>query len=282
MVSAGICGSDIHLLQWNLTATMGHEVAGTLDDGTPVAIEPIISCGACAACISGNYNLCQLGASMVLGIGRDGAMADECLVPPSAIVPIPTGVAARDACLVEPLAVAVHGVRRGRVAPTDRVAVVGGGTLGQMASVAAQASGAGVDLEARHDRQREVAAQLGAGTVSDQYDVVIEAAGSESALARCAELCRPGGRIVLMGSYWETVALPGLQICMSEIDLIPASMYSREGSVRDIETAAAILGGRPDVPGHVITHRFPLDAVGEAFAVAGDRAAGAIKVVLEP
>ena len=282
VVSAGICGSDLHLLQWNLTATMGHEVAGTLADGTPVAIEPIVPCGACAACESGSYNRCQLGASMVMGIGRDGAMADECRVPPSSIVAIPHGVSARDACLVEPLAVAVHGVRRGRVGPTDRVAIIGGGTLGQMALVAVKASGASADLEARHDRQTDVANQLGAGDVSELYDVVIEAAGSESALARCAELCRPGGRIVLMGSYWETVALPGLQICMNEIDLIPASMYSRQGSVRDIETAATTLASRPELPGLIITHRFPLDAAGEAFAVAGDRAAGAIKVVLEP
>jgi threonine dehydrogenase-like Zn-dependent dehydrogenase len=59
-------------------------------------------------------------------------------------------------------------------------------------------------------------------------------------------------------------------------------MYSRAGAARDIDVAAALLAHRPEVAGIVITHRFPLDAAAEAFATAQDRAAGAIKVVLEP
>jgi threonine dehydrogenase-like Zn-dependent dehydrogenase len=219
---------------------------------------------------------------MLIGTGRDGGMADECLVPASAIVPLAGGVPVGDACLVEPLAVAVHGIRRGRVGPGDRVAVVGGGSIGQLSLVAAQAVGATVDLEARHDHQRAVAQELGAGDVTDRYDVVVESAGTESALLRSVELCRPGGRVVLLGTYWDTAALPGLQIGMTEIDLVPASMYARAGSVRDVDVAARLLADRPELGRLVITHRFPLDAVREAFAAGRDRSSGAIKVVLEP
>ena len=218
-----------------------------------------------------------------MGVGRDGGMAEECVVPATAIVPLPSGVPPTDGCLVEPIAVAVHGLRRARLGPGERVAVVGGGSIGQTALVAAQAVvGPDVDLEARHDRQRDAAARLGAGAVTGTYDVVVEAAGTDSALARAVELCRPGGRVVLLGTYWDAgVTLPS-PVGLNEIDLVPAMMYSRAGASRDIDVAAAVLAARPEVAGIVITHRFPLDAAAEAFATAQDREAGAIKVVLEP
>jgi threonine dehydrogenase-like Zn-dependent dehydrogenase len=282
IASAGICGSDLHLEAWNMPATLGHEMAGYLPDGTAVAVEPIAPCGSCTECLSGAYNLCALGTSTLIGVGRDGGMADECVVPPSAIVPLASGVPVGDACLVEPLAVAVHGVRRAFIVAGERVAVVAGGSIGQAAIVAAQAVGASVDMEARHEHQRAVAEQLGAGEVTGRYDVVIESAGTESALARSLELCRPGGRVVLLGTYWDAVTMPGVQISMFEITLIPASMYGRSGSARDVDVAAGILAERPELGRLLITHRFPLDAVREAFAAARDRSSGAIKVVLEP
>ncbi len=282
VASVGICGSDLHLVTWNLPVTLGHEMAGFLPDGTAVAVEPMAPCGSCPECQSGAYNLCHLGPSMLIGTGRDGGMADECLVPPSAIVPLAGGVPVGDACLVEPLAVAVHGIRRGQVAPGDRVAVVGGGSIGQLSVAAAQAVGASVDLEARHDHQRAVADDLGAGAVTDRYDVVVESAGTESALLRSVELCRPGGRVVLLGTYWDAAMLPGLQIGMTEVSLIPASMYARAGAARDVDVAAQLLADRSELARLIITHRFPLDGVTEAFAAARDRSSGAIKVVLEP
>lgn len=283
VASAGICGSDLHLLGMGLPLTFGHELAGHLADGTPVAVEPLAPCGTCPGCLDGNPARCVLGPAIVLGVGLDGGMADQCLVPGRSLARLPAGVDARDASLVEPLAVAVHGIRRGAIRATDRVAVIGGGTIGQMALVAAQATGAAVDLEARHDRQRQAAERLGGGAVTGSYDVVVEAAGSASALARAVDLARPGGTVVLLGSYWDgEVVMPGLAVTMKEITLVPAVMYGREGPSRDIDVAATMLAARPELPDAVITHRFPLDAAAEAFAVAQDRSAGAIKVILEP
>lgn len=284
VASAGICGSDLHLLSFDMPTILGHEIAGVLDDGTLVAVEPIAPCRQCGPCRNGEYNLCTVGPDMIMGIGQNGGMADECLVPASSIIPVPSGLAIKDACLVEPLAVAVHGVRRAGVLPHERVAVVGGGSIGQTAVVAAQATGATVALEARHEAQRQAADRLGATTMGHgDYDIVIEAAGTASALARSVDLCRPGGRVVLLGSYWDgTVDIPASVVSMKEINLIPSSMYGRVGPSRDFEVAGALLASRPEVPETIITHRFPLDAATEAFAIAQDRHAGAIKVVLEP
>ncbi len=285
MASAGVCGSDLHMLELGMlnAFTIGHEFAGRLEDGSPVAIEPIRGCGACEICRAGDYNRCPATLGDIAGISRDGGMADEVLMWPEALVRLPAGVDARDACLVEPLAIAVHGFRRAGLRGDMRVAVIGGGAVGQTALAVARLAGCEVAVSARHDGQREAAERLGAVPLTDQpYDVVVEAAGTASALADAAKRCKPGGKIVVLGTYWDPVEMPGFELSMKEITVVPSSMYGRCGPARDMDVAAAALAHIPELPDAVITHRFPLDAPAEAFATAADRASGAIKVVLEP
>jgi len=283
--SAGICGSDLHLVQSGaaLPHTLGHEMAGVAEGGRAVAIEPLLPCGACAACRAGDYNLCERGPRNVIGVAHDGGMADEIVVPERCLVPLPAAVTPADACLVEPLAVAIHGLRRAGLRGDDRVAVVGGGTIGLCAVAALDAAGAEAALAARHDAQRAAGERLGAREISGHYDLVVDAAGTRAALEQAVSLCRPGGTLVLLASYWDNrIELPGFALCMKEIRVQPASMYAREGAARDVDVAAAALAAKPDIARAIITHRFPLDAAVEAFRTAADRAAGAIKVVLEP
>ena len=219
---------------------------------------------------------------MVFGIGRDGGMAEEVLVPERALVPLPSSVPASDACLVEPLAVAIHGLRLAGVRANMRVAVVGGGTIGLCAVAAVAALGAEVALVARHDSQREAGARLGATQPHSEYDLVIDAAGTRSALSEAVGLSKPGGALLLLATYWDGFEVPAFDLCLREIRIIPASMYGRGDEGRDIDASALLLGTRPDIAKTLITHRFPLDAVAEAFATATDRSSGSIKVVLEP
>ena len=293
IVSAGVCGSDLHLVQsdFDLPFTLGHELAGELDDGRPVAIEPLSPCGDCEFCLRGDYNLCRLGPSMIYGTGRDGGMAEQVRVPERALVPLPPGVAARDACLVEPLAVAEHGLRLAGVRAGSEVAVVGGGSIGLCAVAAIAGRGAQVSLLARHEQQREVGARLGARVVDaanageSAYDVVIDAAGTASALEEAVTLCRPGGILLLLATYWEGFQLtgpPGFQLCLKEVRVIPSSLYGASGGTRDIDRAALLLQRDPEIARALITHRYPLDAAREAFETAAQRSSGSIKVVLEP
>ena len=282
VVSAGICGSDLHLIDDLEGVTLGHEIAGVTDDGTPVAVEPYSPCRDCSPCRRGDYNLCERGAGMIHGVVREGGMADEMLIPADSLVPLPAGVDPKVACLVEPIAVAVHGLRRARLRGDERVAVVGGGNIGLCAVAAVRASGAEVALVARHDAQCEAGERLGAVSAEGEYDLVIEAAGSESALADAVNLAKPGGRVGIVGTYWKQVEMPGVLMSMKEVDLIPSNGYAREGAMRDFEVAASVLAGNPELPRALITHRYPLEAAPEAFEAAADRRAGAIKVVLEP
>ena len=236
--AAGICGSDLHLLAVDglvpPTRTLGHEIAGVTDDGTPVAIEPLAPCDECPPCRRGDYHLCVLSGGMLFGVGLDGGMADQIVVPERTIVPLPAGVDVSDASLVEPLAVLMHSVRQVDIRPTDRVAVIGGGTIGLCAVAAVRARGARCDLVARHEAQRAAGARLGAteidaaaSGVDGDYDVVIEAAGTDSALADAVELARPGGRIVIPGIYWGPVTIPGMAMCLKEVSLCPTTLYGR-------------------------------------------------------
>jgi len=280
--SAGICGSDLHLLEMKLPLPYiaGHEIAGVLDDGTPVAVEPIIPCGQCAYCKDGNYNLCRF--LITLGIGRNGGMADEVIVPERSLVYLPSNIDVKDACLIEPLAVAVHGLRKASVNGKGRVAVIGGGTIGLSVIAVAVSSYDEVGLSARYDHQIEAGSLLGARELDGLYDLVVECSGTESAVNRAVELCRPNGKILLLGTYWEGISFPQLSAMLKEITLVNSYTYAAVGSERDFDIAAAILGRNPRIASALITHRSPLAEVKQAFMVARDRKAGAIKVILEP
>jgi 2-desacetyl-2-hydroxyethyl bacteriochlorophyllide A dehydrogenase len=261
--------------------TLGHEMAGELADGRAVAVEPLAICGECDCCLRGDYNLCRGGPGHLMGVGLDGGMSESIVVPERCLVALAPSISARDACLVEPMAVAVHGIRLAGIGPGDEVAVIGGGTIGLCALVAARDIGAKASLYARHDAQREAGARLGAAEARGEYDVVIESAGTDSALQSAVEMARPGGQLLLLAMYWDGMAMPGIPLCLKELRVVPSSMYAHDGDRRDFERAAALLARNPELPEILITHRFPLDEAPLAFATARDRAQGAIKVVLE-
>lgn len=280
--SASLCGSDLHLVGFGpLPVVLGHEFAGVLPDGTPVAVDPTNPCGTCAQCVGGQRHLCRFGA--ILGVTRDGGMAERVRVRRNALVPLPPGLPPEHACLVEPMAVSVHGLYLAGITGGERVAVIGGGSIGLAAVAALADNGASVDLEARHPTQRDAGERLGAvGPAAGEYDVIFEAAGTQSALDRAIELVRPGGVVMFLSTFWEGVAISGFAAAMKEATLRWSFTQSHHSGGRDVDTAAALLARRPEIARTLITHRFPLADAPEAFRVAADRAHGAIKVVLDP
>jgi threonine dehydrogenase-like Zn-dependent dehydrogenase len=147
----------------------------------------------------------------------------------------------------------------------------------------AVAAGGEVGLDARHDAQRAAGERLGAaGPPDGLYDVVFEAAGTQSAVDRAIALVRPAGRVIFLSTLWDPVTIPGIEAMMKEATLTWAYTYARHGGGRDLDTAAALLARRPEIADTLITHRMPLADAPDAFRVAADRAHGSIKVVLEP
>jgi threonine dehydrogenase-like Zn-dependent dehydrogenase len=280
---AGICGSDLHMLTWGpMPVTLGHEIGGHLEDGTPVAIWPLTPCGTCDRCVAGEVSQCRSATSTLYGLGRDGGMADELAVEESCLVPLSGRLDVADAALVEPIACSVHALRRARLRGDERVAVVGGGAIGLGAAAVARWMGCTVDVAARHQAQQEAAERIGArAETNGEYDVVIDAAGTGSAVAACFKLLRPGGTVALVASYWEPVRFPQF-FTMKEPVVVGSNMHGHDETGRDMDAAARLLGDMPEVAPALLTHRFPLERAPDAFTVAADRAGGAIKVLLEP
>ena len=286
IASATICGSDLHLVQLGpRPVTFGHELVGELD-GALVTICPVEYCGTCPSCVNGVSALCLVGSNQVIGIHRDGGMADAVVVPKQCVVPLNGLADPVSGYLVEPVAVAVHGwntVERFTPLPAGaRVAVVGGGPVGLVAGAVARLRGCEVDIVVRHDAQRRAALQLGLGVeTSGKYDVAVDAGGTESAVALAVKLCRPGGTLLISGTYWGDVTMPGMALQLKELRILPAIYYGHHRGERELDAAVGVLAQLPSLGEALITHRFPLDRAVEAFRAAGDRAAGAIKVLLE-
>jgi 2-desacetyl-2-hydroxyethyl bacteriochlorophyllide A dehydrogenase len=280
--SVGICGSDLWLLdQGPSPYVLGHEVAGQAADGTLFAVYPFRDCGECDQCRGKNLHRCRRLFETGFGLGgSDGGMRDELCVPPDMRIALPPRVRPADGCLVEPLAVAVHALRRSGCASGQTVAVVGGGSLGLLIAAVAVRSSCEVTVVARHGHQLAAAEKLGANTaVRAEHDHVIDAAGSPSSVTDCEALCRPGGTITLVGIHDPVgVTAPALQLVLKEITVATAVGYTRG----DFVAAADILAASPEIAAAVVTHRLPLSEAAEAFDIARSRAAGAIKIVIEP
>ncbi len=284
MKSTSICGSDLSYIRFGSRAILGHELAGTRADGTPVAVEAIYGCQECDQCARGAYNLCPTHGQRALGISADGGMSEEFRVPTSRLVALPTGLDLTDASIVEPASVSWHALGLADTGAGERVAVVGAGALGLLAVAGARRRGCeGVALEARHPHQKEAGERLGANIgTRGVYDVVVEAAGTAESLARCGEIVAPGGTIVVLGVHFGPVQLDWMPLFHREARVIPSLGYCAHGDVREMDEAAAMLAEDPEIARTVITHRFPIEESVEAFRVAADKTSNAIRVVIEP
>lgn len=281
VAATGICASDLNYLRYGSTQIAGHEFAGTLEDGTAVAVEAIFGCGECEPCLAGGFNRCERGVQG-LGMTDPGGMCEWYRAPERALVPLPAGLDVVDAALVEPASVARHACHLGQAGAQERVAVVGAGAIGVLAAASLQSMGVPeVALLARHPHQHEARERLEVGVPSGHFDVVIETAGSESGIHRAVELARPGGTVVHLGVY-DDIDWPMQQCFMKEVALRPSLGYCGHDGRREFTESATMLSERPELADMLITHRFPIEDAAEAFRTAQDRSRGVFRVVVEP
>ena len=281
VASVGICGSDLHLVG-RTGVTLGHEIGGWLD-GRPVTVCPISYCGTCPNCQSGHTAVCQKGAANVVGIHRDGGMADRVLVDRASVVELPDSIDAELACLVEPVAVGVHALNAVDIDSSTRIAIIGGGTVGLVLAALALQRGCTVDLSARHAHQQAAATALGAGTEpKGRYDITIDAAGTETAMKEAVQRCRTGGTLLIAGTYWNDVMWPGMTAQLKELKILPVVYYGHHNGERELDTAARLLAELPNLSPTLVTHRMSLNDAAEGFAVSANRSTGSVKVLLLP
>jgi L-iditol 2-dehydrogenase len=277
---------------------MGHELLGVVEAvgadvrrvrrGDRVALEPNYSCGHCPLCREGNRNLC-LGR-VAIGIDADGGFAELVKAPERCCWPVPAGTSDEDLLLTEPLAVVTRAVGRGAPRSGESAAVVGGGTLGLLAVQVLRARGARVMVVSRSTRRFPLALALGAehthaladGALPDAaqrfagregVDLVVETAGAALAVSHALELVRPGGRIVLTGLPHEPTPVAFFGVVRREITIMGSMIYQDEFAEAMRLVADGAVRARP-----LITHRFGLEAIHEAFTAHTDPTS--IKVAL--
>ncbi|MBC7234770.1 MAG: galactitol-1-phosphate 5-dehydrogenase [Chloroflexi bacterium] len=296
VVAAGICGSDVPRVYehgtYRFPLIPGHEFSGLVEavcgsspravgpiqGGMRVTVKPLIPCRRCRFCEVGAFGQCV--AYDYLGSRSDGAWAEYVRVPQENLVPLPEGLSLMEAALSEPLAVALHAVRQGPVAPGDAVLVLGAGPIGMMVAQWATLTGAGqvlmVDID---ERKLDLAARLGLGkTLNARFgdpvawameqtqglgaDVVVEAAGVAATVRQAIHAARPLGRVVLLGNPSGDVALPqaGVSQILRKQLTIRGSWNSNFAHlpVDEWRVAVEMMAAGRIVVGPLISHRLPL------------------------
>lgn len=177
VMTAGICGTDRRLARRGADPPLvpGHEVAGRLEDGTPVGVHPDIGCGRCAHCRVGFESRCAERVS--IGLDRDGGLAEMVVVPEDHLLPL-EDVPPHRAPLLEPLACCLQAVSLLPVEPGTPALVVGAGSMGILSMWALQAAGAQVVVCQRSEPRRSMAAELGADAVVSPEGDPAEALGA--------------------------------------------------------------------------------------------------------
>ena len=307
--ACGICGSDLHLLPGGYlgnSVVPGHEMTGVVDalgdgvagvtTGDLASVEPLRACGRCDLCGRGRSALCR--ELQVLGIHVNGGFAEYALVPSERLFGVPADLPGPLAALAEPMAVVVHGLRRGGVRQGSRVLVLGAGTLGLLAVLAARGLGAEAWITARYPHQAERAGALGAVRVLSEkegsaealttlgnevgFDCVLESVGGEAdTLSLAAAAVAPGGTISVVGLFQRPVSLEPTPLFLKEVTLAWSNCYEHAHDGADFERAVALIDAHRGLLEAVTTHSVGLDAIERGFALAGDRRSGSVKVTVE-
>lgn len=307
--ACGICTGDIMgwYLERRAPLVFGHEPAGDIVAvgdgfeagfavGDRVFVHHHAPCGACRHCRRGHPVHCATWRRTNL---VPGGMAEFFVVSPENLaadtIRLPDSMTYAAASLIEPAACAVKALRRAALAPGDTVLVVGLGIMGQLHVLLAKAAGlrvVGADLV---DFRLGKALALGADAVVDvrreslaegivrandgaKADAVICGPGSIEAMQASIEAAGPAGRVVLFTTSKPDDVLPlrPYALYFDEVSIVPSYSCGPEDTRAAFDAIAKGVVREQDL----VTHRYPLDRIVDAFAAAA-RVDEALKTVIE-
>jgi len=248
--AAGICGSDMHAFHGHderryPDLILGHEAAGTIvagpRQGERVVVNPLMTCGACDACLGGRSNLCA--SRQIIGMNpRAGAFAQYLRMPERNLVSMPDGMDPVHAAATEPIATAWHAVglaERASARPLAecRALVMGAGAVGLAAGlVLAHRGCAGPRIGDTNALRRKTAIAAGLSDVYDPlagpgpedngFDVVLDAVGGRVTRQAAMAAVRPGGVVVHIGLMDNKDGLDVRKITLQEVTFVGTYTYT--------------------------------------------------------
>ncbi len=299
----GVCGTDLKKIQHGLVPpprVFGHETAGTIAEvgagvsdwrvGDRVAVYHHVPCRRCRLCGRKAYAQCPTYKKTGCTAGFEpagGGYAEyvrvmDWIVAGSGITRIPDGATFEEAAMLEPLNTIVKAVHKAGVRPDDRVVVFGCGPIGLMLMQLSKLAGAHVSVFDPIPERVAIARELGADGVAKDVrdaDISFVAAANADAIAAALETTRPAGRVMLFAQTQagQRVSVDVGAVCMSEKDLVGS--YSSDIELND--RAADIVFNRRINVRALITHRFPMERINEAIAVASNPGPKSLKVMVQ-
>lgn len=291
---AGVCRTDLHILegQWEeksgveLPYTIGHENAGwvhavgsavtNVSEGDKVIVHPLVTCGLCRACRSGDDVHCVNSAFP--GIDTNGGYAEYLLTSARSVVRIDDSLEPSDvAALADAGLTAYHAAAKAarRLSPRDKCVVIGAGGLGHIGIQVLKAlSPAELIVVDRNAEAVELAQSIGADhgivadgnhvsavlelTGGDGAEVVVDFVGEGGATAEGVAMLRRAGDYHVVG-YGENISVPTIDIISTEINIIGNLV----GSYNDLSDLMA-LAARGQVTLH--TAKYALDDFQKAIS----------------
>ena len=308
----GVCGSDVHYFETGRIGSqvvkfpfiVGHECAATVVAvgkavkrvrvGDQVVVEPAVSCHDCDQCRRGRENTCfKLRFLGTPGQG-DGCLRESLIMPEECCFPIRGALTLEQGALCEPLAIAVYAVKQSHLPAKADVAVLGAGPIGLSCMTVARAQGARTCYMTEKIAERvKLAADNGATWVGNPLkedivaeilkrqplgmDVVYECAGQQETIDQGVELLRAGGTLMLVGIPREDrISLSIDKIRRKEVTII--NVRRQNGCTQ--AAMDLIASGKVNVD-FMVTHRFGLEDVQDAFEMVAGYRDGAVKAMIE-
>ena len=313
-----ICGTDVHIVRGEYPVRpgliLGHEPVGVIEElgaglekyyrvGERVIVGAITPCGQCFYCLNGAHSQCggPLGGWR-FGNTINGAWAEYLLVPDARanLAPIPADLEDEDVLMCPDIfSTGLSGAESGRIRIGDSVAVFAQGPIGLCATAGARLRGAAlivaVDTVAtRLDTARLLGANVTlnpnhcdvVGTIKNLtegrgVDVAIEALGKQETFENALRSTRPGGTISSLGVYSGKLVAPYEAFYAGLGDQTIVTTLCPGGKERMRRLMQMIAQRRVNLS-PLVTHRFDLDHVADAFELFSHQRDGVLKVAMYP
>lgn len=236
VLMSGICNTDLEIVKGyaNFEGTIGHEFVGIVEEsadknwiGKRVVGEINVGCTFCEVCKKGDARHCP--NRTVLGIkDRDGAHAEFLTLPTRNLLRVPDEVSDTQAVFVEPLAAAFGITEQVLIEPNTKVAVIGDGKLGILCAQSLALKSRKVSLIGKYKEKLSIVAKRNiegillesAAKLSRQFDVVVEASGSQSGFDLALDLLKPRGQLVLKSTFHGDAKWSAWRVVVDEIKII--------------------------------------------------------------
>jgi len=313
-----ICGTDVHIMKGEYPVEsgriVGHEPVGRIarigpgvtgyQVGERVVVGAITPCGQCESCLDGTQAQCG-GRAMggwQLGNTIDGCQAEFVRIPNAManLARVPEGLSDEQVLMCpDIMSTGFGGAESGQIRVGDIVAVFAQGPIGLCATAGAKLRGATriIAVESVPERM-EMARRMGADVVVDYsredpvetilkltggrgVDVAIEALGTQETFESCLRVLRPGGVLSSLGVYSGKLTLPLDAIAAGLGDHTVVTTLCPGGKERMRRLMNVVASGRIDLE-PMVTHRFPLDRIEEAYDLFSNQRDGVLKIAITP